>query len=120
MIVSDALSRQPDHDNEKSDNTDIVMILDQAFIQQLNEPDKRVNDTSTYLTMIPHYLVARAVNAPLLEDIKREHECTPIVLEAIQAPQGKGPTPARTSLEDWQTDGALIWYQDQIYVPISL
>ena len=32
MIVSDALSRRPDHDDGKSDNEDIVMIPDQAFV----------------------------------------------------------------------------------------
>ena len=44
--------------------------------------------------MFPHYLLARAINAPLLEAIRREHEHDPIVLEAIQALQGNGPAPA--------------------------
>ena len=94
MVVSDALSRRPDHDDGKSDNEDIVMIPDQVFVRRLTEQDEYVDDANEYLTMIPHYLVARVVNAPLLEDIKREHERDPIVLEAIQALQGKGPTPA--------------------------
>ena len=95
------------------------MIPDQAFVRRLTEQDEFIDDANEYLTVIPHYLVARAINAPLLEDIKREHERDPIVLEAIQALQGKGPAPARTSLEDWQTDGALIWYQDCIYIPMN-
>ena len=86
------------------------MIPDKAFVQCM-EQDKSVNDTNGYVTMFLHYLLVRAVNAPLLDAIKGEHEHNPIVLEVIQVLQGNTPTPAHTLLEDWKTDGALIWYQ---------
>ena len=93
MTVSDALSRRSDHDDGKTDNEDLVMIPDNAFARRI-EQEEHVDETNGYITMFPHYLLARAVNAPLLEAIQREHERDPIVLEAIQALQGNGPVPA--------------------------
>lgn len=94
MIILDALSRQPDHDAGKADNEDIIMIPDQAFTRHLEQMDESVDEANSYIMMFPHYLIARAVNSSLLDTIKGEHKQDPIVLEAIQALQGKGPTPA--------------------------
>ena len=118
MVILDALSRRPDHNDGKADNEDIIMILDNAFTR-CTQQDEYVDETGGYITMFPHYLLARAINAPLLEAIRREHKCNPIVLEAIQALQGNRPAPAQTSLNDWQTDSALIWYQEHVYVPMN-
>ena len=71
MVISDALSRHPDHDDGKTDNEDIVMIPDQAFIRHLKESEEYVDETNDYIMMIPHYLLTQAVNAPLLDAIKR-------------------------------------------------
>ena len=69
------------------------MIPDEVFIRRTHE-EECLDERNEYVTMIPHYLLARAVNAPLLDAIRNEHERDPIVLEAIQALQGNGPTPA--------------------------
>ena len=118
MTVSDALSRRPDHDDGKSDSEDIVMIPDSVFARRI-EQEEGTDDINGLITLLPHHLLARAINTPLLDAICQEHEREPIVLEAIQALQGNGPTPAQTSLEDWQTDRALIWYQECVYVPMN-
>ena len=96
----------------------MVMIPDSAFVCRTKQ-EESVDETNGYVTMIPHYLLARAVNTPLLDAILQEHEHNPIVLEAIQALWGNGPSPARTSLEDWQMGGAIIWYQECVYVPMN-
>ena len=93
MVISDALSQQSDHNDGKSDNEDMDMIPDSAFVCRAKQ-EESVDETNGYVTMIPHYLLARAVNTPLLDAILQEHEHNPIVLEAIQALWGNGPSPA--------------------------
>uniref|UniRef100_A0A0W0GF26 RNA-directed DNA polymerase n=2 Tax=Moniliophthora roreri TaxID=221103 RepID=A0A0W0GF26_MONRR len=92
MVQSDALSRRPDLvDEEENDNDDIVMLPDKLFVN--------VIDTELKAT---------------LEKALPNDEFLQMTIESLIE---KGTPPIKSSLQDWRTEGNLLFYKDRLYVP---
>ncbi|ESK83096.1 pro-pol protein, partial [Moniliophthora roreri MCA 2997] len=92
MVQSDALSRQLDLvDEEENDNNDIVMLPDKLFVNVIN-----------------------AELRTILEDALPRDEFLQMTMESLI---DKGTPPIKSSLQDWRTEGNLLFYKDRAYVP---
>ncbi|ESK80605.1 pro-pol protein [Moniliophthora roreri MCA 2997] len=92
MVQSDALSRRPDLvDEEENDNEDIVMLPDKLFVNVIDTELKT-----------------------MLEEALPEDEFLQMTIESLIE---KGTPPIKSTLQDWRTEGNLLFYKDRIYVP---
>uniref|UniRef100_A0A0W0G2W5 Reverse transcriptase-rnase h-integrase n=1 Tax=Moniliophthora roreri TaxID=221103 RepID=A0A0W0G2W5_MONRR len=95
MVQSDALSRRPDLvDEEENDNEDIVMLPDRLFVNVIDTELKT-----------------------MLEGALPSDEFLQMTIESLIE---KRMPPIKSSLQDWQTEGNLLFYKDRIYVPNDL
>ncbi|ESK95482.1 reverse transcriptase-rnase h-integrase [Moniliophthora roreri MCA 2997] len=92
MVQSDALSHRPDLvDEEENDNDDIVMLPDKLFVNVIDTELKT-----------------------MLEEALPSNEFLQMTIESLIE---KGMPPIKSSLQDWRTEGNLLFYKDRIYVP---
>jgi len=90
----DALSRQPDHGRDDSDNEQV--------------------------TLLPKTLFINLIDSSLAKKIALSSETNPVVLTALQALDGEMPLPFKSKLTDWTYKGGILSYKDQVYVPNHL
>uniref|UniRef100_A0A0W0EXV5 Reverse transcriptase domain-containing protein n=1 Tax=Moniliophthora roreri TaxID=221103 RepID=A0A0W0EXV5_MONRR len=92
MVQSDALSQRPDLvDEEENDNKDIVMLPDKLFVNVIDMELKT-----------------------MLEEALPSDEFLQMTIESLI---DKGTPPIKSSLQDWRTEGNLLFYKDRIYIP---
>jgi Integrase zinc binding domain len=95
MILSDALSRRPDHCPEEDETKEEILLPDNLFLNLLD------------------------VN--LRDRITKNKEYDFNVTKAIELLQEKGPTSIQNDLEDWKieevNDQKMIFYKGKQYVP---
>ncbi|ESK84309.1 reverse transcriptase-rnase h-integrase, partial [Moniliophthora roreri MCA 2997] len=92
MVQSNALSRRPDLvDEEENDNDNIVMLPDKLFVNVIDIELKT-----------------------MLEEALPSDEFLQMTIESLIK---KGTPPIKSSLQDWRTEGRLLFYKERIYVP---
>uniref|UniRef100_A0A0W0FJQ9 Putative reverse transcriptase/ribonuclease H n=1 Tax=Moniliophthora roreri TaxID=221103 RepID=A0A0W0FJQ9_MONRR len=91
MVQLDALSRQLDLvDEEENNNKDIIMLPDKLFVNVINMELKT-----------------------MLEEALPSNEFLQMTIESLIK---KGTPPIKSSLQDWRTEGNLLFYKDRFYV----
>jgi RNase H-like domain found in reverse transcriptase len=94
MVLSDTLSRRPDHCPEEDETTEEILLLDNLFLNLLD------------------------VN--LRDRITKNKEYDFNVTKAIELLQEEGPTSIQNDLEDWKIEvdnQKMIFYKGKQYVP---
>jgi len=92
MVQSDALSRRPDHiPEEDTDNEDLILLPDKLFINLVNIE------------------LAKMIESAMTSD--------ELVKNMTNILSMKGVPPIKSNLSDWKIEDAMLFYQDQCYIP---
>jgi hypothetical protein len=98
MVLSDALSRRPDHCPEEDEIKEEILLLDDLFLNLLD--------------------------VDLRDRITKNKEYNFDVTKAIELLQEEGPTSIQNDLEDWKIeeidDHKTIFYKGKQYIPKNL